>query len=158
VAGGAAEVLPAVPLTSCPLPLLRTHPSSLLVCCFLVFVEMRLANATIQHMDGWEVNLFLYEKRGGKSHFDIGNPSFSCIGNLKILHSQPFAATYIHADKQDPRETVSLMHGFEDRAACQVVAVSLSDFILFACVGIQKGYAGHCLVEGRGGKFSLLSA
>ena len=33
VAGGAAEVLP-VPL-NCPLPLLRTHPPSLLVCCFL---------------------------------------------------------------------------------------------------------------------------
>jgi hypothetical protein len=37
VAGGAAEVLP-VPL-SCPLPLLRIHPPSLLVCCFLIFVD-----------------------------------------------------------------------------------------------------------------------
>ena len=36
------------------------------------------------------------------------NPSFSCIGNLQILHSQSFAATYIHA-KQDHREPVLLM-------------------------------------------------
>jgi len=27
------------------------------------------------------------------------NPSFSCIGNLKILHSQPVAATHNHANK-----------------------------------------------------------
>ena len=31
---------------SCPLPLLRTYPSSLLVCCFFVFAEMG------QHPDG----------------------------------------------------------------------------------------------------------
>ena len=33
--GGAAEVLPVS--LSCPLPLLRTHPTSLQVCCFFVF-------------------------------------------------------------------------------------------------------------------------
>jgi len=27
----------------------------------------------------------------------------------------------------------------------------------FACVGIQKGYARHSLIEGRGGKLGLLS-
>jgi len=48
VAGGAAEVLP-LPL-SCPLPLIKTHPPSLLVCCFLVFVEM---GATSINPDGW---------------------------------------------------------------------------------------------------------
>jgi len=31
-------------------------------------------------------------------------------------------------------------------------------FFLIVRVGIQKGYAGHCLVEGRGGKLDLLSA
>jgi len=36
--GGAAEVLPA-PL-SCPQPLLRTPPPSLLVFCFIGFAEM----------------------------------------------------------------------------------------------------------------------
>jgi hypothetical protein len=60
VAGGAAEMLP-VPL-DCPLPLLRTHPPSLLVCCFLVFAEMGAFGRL-------GVNLFLSEKRGGKSHF-----------------------------------------------------------------------------------------
>jgi hypothetical protein len=37
MAGGAAEVLP-VPL-NCPLPLLRIHPPSMLVCCFLLLVS-----------------------------------------------------------------------------------------------------------------------
>ena len=27
-----------------------------------------------------------------------------------------------------------------------------SSAFLFACVGIHKGYAGYCLLEGRGGK------
>jgi hypothetical protein len=38
MAGSAAEML--LVSLSCPLPLLRTHPPSLLVCCFLVFAEM----------------------------------------------------------------------------------------------------------------------
>jgi hypothetical protein len=38
MAGGAAEVL--MVSLSCPLPLLRTHYPSLLVCCFFVFAEM----------------------------------------------------------------------------------------------------------------------
>jgi hypothetical protein len=38
MAGGAAEVLPFS--LSCPLPLLRTHPPSLLVCCFFDLAEM----------------------------------------------------------------------------------------------------------------------
>ena len=67
VAGGAAELLP-VPLSSCPLPFLRTHPPSLLVCCFFVSSEM---GATITASGRLEVNLFLTEKRGGKSHFGI---------------------------------------------------------------------------------------
>ena len=46
MAGGAAEILPDP--HSCPLPLLRTHPPSLLVCCFLVlFAEMGAANTTL---------------------------------------------------------------------------------------------------------------
>ena len=66
VAGGAADVLP-LPLDY-PLPFLRIHPPSLLVCCFLVFVEMGATSTA----SGWlEVNLFLSEKRGGKSHFGM---------------------------------------------------------------------------------------
>jgi len=38
MAGGAADVL--LVSLSCPLPLLRTHPPSLLVCCFFVLAEM----------------------------------------------------------------------------------------------------------------------
>ena len=45
-----------------------------------------------------EVNLLLSEKRGWKEPLWY-NPGFSCVWNLKILHSQPFAATYIHAGK-----------------------------------------------------------
>ena len=84
--GGAAEVL--LVSLSCPLPLLRTRPPSLLVCCFFVFVEKGATSTVFRRL---EVNLFFYEKRY--------NPGFSCIGNLRILHSQPFAATYIHTDK-----------------------------------------------------------
>ena len=36
-----------------------------------------------------------------------------CIGNLKILHSQPFAATYINAAKAG----ACLADGFDDHAA-----------------------------------------
>ena len=36
--------------------------------------------------------------------------------------------------------------------------VSQLSYFLYACLGIQKGYAGHCLDEGREGKSSLLSA
>ena len=66
MAGGAAEVLPVS--LSCPLPLLRTRPPSLLVCFFFVFVKM---GATSMAAGRLEVNLFLSEKRGGKSHLGI---------------------------------------------------------------------------------------
>jgi len=42
MAGGAVEVL--LVSLNCPLPLLRTHPPSLLVCCFFVFSEMEATN------------------------------------------------------------------------------------------------------------------
>ena len=65
-AGGAAQILPVS--LSCPLPLRRTHPPSLLVCCFLVLAEM---GATSTASGRLEVNLFLSAKRGGKSRFGI---------------------------------------------------------------------------------------
>ena len=65
-AGSAAEVCPIS--LSCPLPLLRTHPFSLLVCCFFGFAEM---GATSTASGRLEVNPFLSEKRGGKSRFAI---------------------------------------------------------------------------------------
>jgi len=66
MAGGAVEML-LVSLRF-PLPLLRTRPPSLLVCCLFVFAEM---GATSTASGRLEVNLFLSEKRGGKSHFGI---------------------------------------------------------------------------------------
>ena len=69
VAGGAVEVLPVS--LSCPLPPLRTRPPPLLVvCCFFVFAEMVGANSTASGRRQ-EVNLFLFGKRVGKSHFGI---------------------------------------------------------------------------------------
>ena len=65
-AGSAAEVLPFS--LNNPLPLLRTHPPSLLVCCFFVLAEM---GATSTASGRLEVNLLLSEKRGRKSHFGI---------------------------------------------------------------------------------------
>jgi len=52
-AGGALEVLPVS--LSYPLPLLKTRPPSLLVCCFLVFVVM---GATRTASGRLEVHLF----------------------------------------------------------------------------------------------------
>jgi len=66
MAGGAAEVL--LVSLSCLVPLLRTHPPSLLVCCFFVFVEM---GATSTASGQLKVNLFLSEKQGGKNHFGM---------------------------------------------------------------------------------------
>ena len=54
-----------------------------------------------------EVSLFLSTKRGGKSHFSI--ILVSAVSNLKILHSQPFAAPISMQTKQDPREPVLLI-------------------------------------------------
>ena len=65
-AGGAVEVLPVS--LSCPLPLLRTCPPSLLACCFFVSAEM---GATSTASGRLEVTLFSSEKWGGKSHFGI---------------------------------------------------------------------------------------
>jgi len=66
MAGGTVKVL--LVSLSCPLPLLRTHPPSLLVCCFLVLAGIGATNTAPGRL---EVNLFLSEKRGGKSHFGI---------------------------------------------------------------------------------------
>jgi len=63
---GAVEVLPI--FLSCPLPLLRILPPSLLVCSFFVLAEM---GATSIASGRLEVNLFLSGKWGGKSHFGI---------------------------------------------------------------------------------------
>ena len=69
MAGGAVEmILVSLSQFTCPLPLLRTHPPSLLVCCFLVFVEM---GATSTASGQLKVNLFLSEKQGGKNHFGM---------------------------------------------------------------------------------------
>jgi len=62
VAGGAAEVLPVS--LNCPLPLRRTHPPTF-VCCFCVFAALGVTSTKSGRL---EVNLFLSEKRGGKSH------------------------------------------------------------------------------------------
>jgi len=67
MAGGAAEVLQFS--LSFSLPLLRTHPPSLLlIYCFFVLGEMGTTSTASRQL---EVNLFLSEKRGGKSHFGI---------------------------------------------------------------------------------------
>jgi hypothetical protein len=87
VAGDAAEVLPVS--LDCLLPLRSTHPPTLIVCCFLVFAEMGATNTASRRL---KINLFVFENWVGKSHF----------GAILILHSQPFAATYIHANKAGP--------------------------------------------------------
>jgi hypothetical protein len=101
LADGAAEVI--LLSFSCPLPLLRTHPPSLLVCCCFVFVEMGASTASGQ----LEVSLFLSEKRGGKSHFGkILVPAVLRIWRFCIV-SQPLLLISIETN-QDPRDPLSL--------------------------------------------------
>ena len=71
-AGGAVEVLPVS--LSCPLPLLRAHPPSLLVCCFFVFAE---TNTASERLGGKPI--FVWEAVWKEPLWY--NPSFSCIGN-----------------------------------------------------------------------------
>jgi len=133
---------------SCPLPLLRTHPPPLLVCCFFVFVEM---GATITASGRLDVNLFLSEKRSGKSHFGLGCHLVSAVWEGCGIASRPLLPVSMQT-KQDPREPVLLM-------ALKIMLHAKSCFsVTIFLVGIQKGYAGHCLGEGRGGKLGLLSA
>ena len=66
MAGGAAKAILAS--LSCPLPLLRTHPPSLLVCCFFVFVEMGPTSTAFGRL---EVNLLMSEKLGENSHVGV---------------------------------------------------------------------------------------
>jgi len=72
--GGAVEVLP-VPL-SCPLPLLRTHPPSLLVCCFS-FRRDGSNQYSIRMAGG---NSIFVQEAVWKEPLWHTNPSFSCIG------------------------------------------------------------------------------
>jgi len=91
VAGDAAEMLPVS--LNCPLPLRRTHPSTL-VCCFCVFAVLGVTSTKSGRL---EVNLSLSWKRGGKSHLG-NNSTFSCFRNLEILHGHLFVAAYIFGD------------------------------------------------------------
>ena len=83
---------------------------------------------------------------------------FQLYRELKISRSQLFAAltmpAYIHAGKAGSRKPVLLV-----ALKIMLHAKSLSDDISHLRVlAFRKGYAGHCLVEGRGGKLGLLSA
>ena len=94
MAGGDAEVLPVS--LSCPLPLRRTHPPTL-VCCFCVFAVMGVNSTKSGRL---EVYLSLSEKRGGHPWEEpFGNYStFSCFRTLEILHGHSSVAAYINGD------------------------------------------------------------
>ena len=62
VAGGAAGMLPVS--LNCPLSPRKTHPPTL-ICCFCVFAATGVTSTKSGRL---EVNLSIYEKRGGKSH------------------------------------------------------------------------------------------
>ena len=68
MAGGAVEVLPVVsPI--CPVPLYSIHlPPLLLAVCNNLFAEMGATSTASRWL---EVNIFLLEKRDGKSYFGI---------------------------------------------------------------------------------------
>jgi len=103
MAGGAAEVL--LISLSCSMSLLRTHPSSLQVCCFLIFAAM---GATSTASGRLEVILFLSEKRGGKSHIAIIVVSAVLEIRRFCIASRPLLPMSMQT-KQDPREPILLM-------------------------------------------------
>jgi len=108
--GGAAEVL-LVSLT-CPLPLLRTHPPPF-IASLLFFCSYKDGSNQYSIRAAWGKPIFVWEA-GWKEPLWC-NPSLSCIRNLKILHSQPFA--YIHAGKAGSYGAC-VADGLEDHAAC----------------------------------------
>jgi len=146
VACGAAGVLPVS--LNCPLPLRRTHPPTL-VCCFFVFAAMGVTTS-----GRLEVNLSLTEKRGGKSH--LGAFLLSAVTGIwrfcmviRLLMPKSMETTH------DPKELVLLI-AFKILLHAKL-CLSVIIFLICVCWHlIQKGHAGHCLVEGRGGKFDLL--
>ena len=75
VAGAAAEVLPVS--LNCPLPLRRTHPPTLVSCCFCVFAAMGVTSTKSGRL---EVNLSLSGKRGGKSR--LGTILLSAVSEI----------------------------------------------------------------------------
>ena len=94
-----------------------------------------------------EVNLSLSGKRGGKSH--LGTTLFSAVSGIwrfcMVIRSLlPISMEATH----DPKEPVLLIALKIMRHAKLCLLVIMS---LFACVGTQKGCAGHCLLVGRGG-------
>ena len=113
MAGGAADVL--LSSLSCPLPLLRTQPPSImLVRCFFIFVE---TGATSTASGQLEVILFLFEKQGRKSHFGtILVSAVSGIGRFCIASRLLLSISM--QTKQDPRESVWHTDGCRNHAAC----------------------------------------
>jgi len=79
MAGSADEVL--LVSLSCPLPLLGTHPPSLLACCLSVFVEL---GATITASGRLAVYLFLSEKRVERDTSGWYEPK---KGEVKVGHT-----------------------------------------------------------------------
>jgi len=146
VTGGAAEVLPVS--LNCPLPLRRTHPPKL-VCCFCVFAAL---GETSTKSGRLQVNLSLSGKRGGKSQ--MGTILLSAVSGIwrfcmAIRSLLPISLETMH----DPEEPVLLIALKIMRHAKLCLLVIM---FLIACVGSQRGCAGHCLLVGRGGKFDLL--
>ena len=146
--GGAAEVGGPFSL-SCPLPLLRTHPPSLLVCCFFCFSKDGSNQYSIWTVGGKPI---LSEKRGGKSHFGITIVS-AVLGICKLcIASHLLLPIMSMQTKQDHREPVLLM------ALMIMLQAKLclpGIVILFCVCRYPEKICRALLIEGRGGKLSL---
>jgi len=98
----AAEVLPVS--LNCPLPLLRTHPPTL-VCCVCVFAAVGVTSTKSGRL---EVDLSLSGKWGGRSH--LGTILLSAVSGIwrfcmVILLLLPMSLETMH----DPKEPVLLI-------------------------------------------------
>ena len=78
-----------------------------------------------------EVNLFLSEKRGGKSHFGIILVS-AVFGILRFCIASRSLLPISMQAKQDPREPVLLM-------ALKIILHAKLCLSMIMCVGIRKG-------------------
>ena len=124
---------------------LKNPPPFIASLLLFVFAEMGATSTASVRL---EVNLFKSETRG----FGILLVSPVFLGIWRFCIASRSLLPLSMLTKQDSREHVLLR-------ALKIMLhdnLCLSVIILLICV--QKGYAGHCLVKGRGDKLGLLSA